>query len=98
MRFSRTLAAGLVVVAAAAAVVVWMRRDANLAAAKHAHPDDAELMSEHCALLELMPDSDYASHVADSDGPMVERRHVGRRRSPRAWRDRPHPPLSHRDL
>lgn len=66
----RTMAAGLVIAALVVTTVMWKGGDDhNLSAAKAAHPHDASMMSEHCSLLNLVPDSDYASHVAAKDGP-----------------------------
>jgi len=64
------MASGLVIAGLVAAAMLWPRPgDPNLAAAKAAHlHDDASMMSEHCALLNLLPDDGHASHIARRDG------------------------------
>ena len=55
-------------VAALAAIGCARGDEPNHAAAMKAHPHDAGKMAEHGALLELLPRSDIATHVARTDG------------------------------
>ncbi len=71
----RIVVSGLLLVMLALVAWRWRRQISTLAhtrshaEALRAHPHDDSLMSEHRALLELLPDDKLATHIAAIDGP-----------------------------